>query len=272
MVVVTWDRDERPCARVINFEDDSFLCDILNTQIHQKMADAPNQCLNDGACDAKGRVWVGSKILASPSAESYVPADAGGDGGATGAMRPSPDAPPAGALFCCESAFAFRGGRATAVGSAQKVDEVGGVHVSNGIGWSPDGCTMYYADSPRRCVLGYDYDVNSGILRNERVFAAVAEQCGDGGGGGGGVPDGLAVDVEGGVWVCLWDAGKVVRYLPDPGGGGGGGAAVDRVIETPCSRPMSACFGGAAGSCRLLVRLHIPIPVSIRIRSKTHTK
>lgn len=95
--------------------------------------------------------------------------------------------------------------------------------------------------------------LRAGMLSNERVFAAVATQCaaprdeGEGVGaavGAAGVPDGLAVDAEGGVWVCLWDAGKVVRYLPAPGGGGGG-STVDRIIEMPCSRPTSACFGGA---------------------------
>lgn len=249
---------------IVNFEDDSSLCDILNANIHPKLADVPNQCLNDGACDAKGRVWVGSKILAPPAAGAYVPISTDG-----GALKPSTDSPPHGALFCCESAFAFRGGRVIAVGSAQKVDEVGGVHVSNGIGWSPDGANMYYADSPRRCVLAYDYDVHTGILRNERVFATVAARCrrdADAGGDGDvevisgdddddaaagdvGVPDGLAVDVNGGVWVCLWDAGKVVRYLPAPeekgGGGGGGRSSVDRVLKLPCSRPTSVCFGGA---------------------------
>ena len=42
---------------------------------------------------------------------------------------------------------------------------------------------------------------------------------------------------EGGVWVCLWDAGRVVRYDAD--------GAVTRVVVTPCSRPTSCCFGGA---------------------------
>lgn len=250
-----------------NFEEDSSLCDILNANVHPKLADAPNQCLNDGACDAMGRVWVGSKILAPPAADAYVPVSTAG-----GAFKPSADSPPCGALFCCESAFALRGGRATAVGAAQKVDEVGGVHVSNGVGWSPDGAVMYYADSLRRCVLAYDFDVRTGMLRNERVFAAAGprrrrdrdgdrDRDRDGGvisgdddddaaAGDLGVPDGLAVDVDGGVWVCLWDAGKVVRYLPAPqekggGGGGGGRSSVDRVLETPCSRPTSVCFGGA---------------------------
>ena len=226
--------------------DASFpsLCDVLNPNTHPKMAEVPRQCLNDGACDAKGRVWVGSKILAPVPEDAYVPVD----DASTGALRPNPQpgAGPSGALFCCESAFAFRGGKACAVGAAQAVPEVGGVHVSNGIGWSPDGLVMYYADSPRRCVLAFDFDPNTGVLRGERVFAAT-----DGavpGGAKGGVPDGLAVDAEGGVWVCLWDAGAVVRYVP-----GGDGGVVDRVVKMPCSRPTSACFGGGAFATTLFI-------------------
>jgi sugar lactone lactonase YvrE len=149
-------------ARGVSLEYDSFLCDVLNPTVLPRFADAPNQCLNDGACDAKGRVWVGSKVLAPPADAAYVPVGGDGAAHAAGAMRPSAKSPPAGALFCCESAWSFRSGGLTAVGVAQRVDEVGGVHVSNGIGWSPDGDTMYYADSPRRCVLAFDYDVNTG--------------------------------------------------------------------------------------------------------------
>ena len=98
---------------------------------------------------------------------------------------------------------------------------------------------MYHVDSPRRRVDAYDFDVTSGLLTNPRVFADV---------GPGGVPDGLCVDVEGGVWgVCVWDGGKVVRYLPaaeGEGARGGRPSKMDREVSFPCSRPTSACFGG----------------------------
>ena len=181
---------------------DAFACDVLNKNIHPKLDDdaSPPMVLNDAAVDARGRVWIGCKLLSPP---------------------PTPGAPghPPGALFCCESAFSFRGGAVVAVGSAQVVREVGGVHTSNGIGWSPDGTTMYHVDSPRRRVDAYDFDVTSGLLTNPRVFADV---------GPGGVPDGLCVDAEGGVWVCVWDGGKVVRYLPAAEGEGArGGTTVE---------------------------------------------
>ena len=96
---------------------------------------------------------------------------------------------------------------------------------------------MYHVDSPRRRVDAYDFDVTSGLLTNPRVFADV---------GPGGVPDGLCVDAEGGVWVCVWDGGKVVRYLPaaeGEGARGGRPSKMDREVSFPCSRPTSACFG-----------------------------
>ena len=209
---------------------DAFACDVLNKNIHPKLDDdaSPPMVLNDAAVDARGRVWIGCKLLSPP---------------------PTPGAPghPPGALFCCESAFSFRGGAVVAVGSAQVVREVGGVHTSNGIGWSPDGTTMYHVDSPRRRVDACDFDVTSGLLTNPRVFADV---------GPGGVPDGLCVDAEGGVWVCVWDGGKVVRYLPaaeGEGARGGRPSKMDREVSFPCSRPTSACFGGGAYATTLFV-------------------
>ena len=226
---------------------EEFFCNVLDAQVHRPLADKPEerQCLNDGKCDARGRVWVGSKVLGRPDMDArYVqagpdtPTGSGNDesNASSAHFSPSEDAPPAGALFCVEPAFSYRNGSMVKVGVAGAVAEVGGVWTSNGIAWSPVGDTMYYADSPRRRVEAYDFCAESGLLRNGRVFARMPDDVG--------VPDGMCVDENGGVWVCVWDAGKVVRYVPD----GEGNAKLDRTIAFPCSRPTSCCFGGANGT------------------------
>jgi len=103
----------------------------------------------------------------------------------------------------------------------------GNVGISNGLGWSPDNKTMYYADSPAKCIYVYDFDLETGTPSNERIFATVDK----------GVPDGLTVDSEGYVWNCEWDGWRVVRYAPD--------GAVNYILETPVQRPTSCMFGGA---------------------------
>ena len=62
------------------------------------------------------------------------------------------------------------------------------VHLSNGLGWSPDDRLLYYTDSLRRTISLYDYDLAAGAIDNRRVFATVPEDAG--------VPDGLCVDAE----------------------------------------------------------------------------
>jgi L-arabinonolactonase len=103
-----------------------------------------------------------------------------------------------------------------------------GVAVANSICFSPDGRTLYFADTPTRAIRAYDYDSDAAAVRNERIFAALDDQPGR--------PDGSIVDAEG----CLWNAqvrgGRIVRYRPD--------GSVDRIVELPAPNPTCLAFGG----------------------------
>ncbi|MET9954887.1 SMP-30/gluconolactonase/LRE family protein [Streptomyces sp. NPDC006339] len=101
-----------------------------------------------------------------------------------------------------------------------------GVSVSNGIGWSPDARLAYYIDTPTRRVD--TLRVEDGQVVERRPFATVAP--------GAGLPDGLAVDAEGCVWVALWDGGRLHRYTP--------AGALDRTVPLPVRRPTACAFGG----------------------------
>jgi D-xylonolactonase len=78
-------------------------------------------------------------------------------------------------------------------GTVQVVDE--GLELSNGLGFSPDGRTLYHADSAARRVYAYDVQPRTGDLCGKRVFAKVEWEDG--------LPDGLTVDAAGYVWVAL---------------------------------------------------------------------
>lgn len=102
-----------------------------------------------------------------------------------------------------------------------------GVTISNGIEWSPDGTAVYYNDTPTGRVDRFDYDPVAG-LHGRRPFVAPAE--------GVGLPDGLTVDAEGGVWVALYGGGAVHRYTPD--------GALDAVVEVGAGQVTACTFGG----------------------------
>ena len=111
-------------------------------------------------------------------------------------------------------------------GSARIVDD--GIHLSNGLGFSPDLRTLYFADSVARVIFAYDYDVQTGNIRNRREFVRVPRSSG--------LPDGLTVDAEGYVWCAHWFGGCVVRYDPD--------GAIERTITVPAKQTSSVAFGG----------------------------
>ena len=101
------------------------------------------------------------------------------------------------------------------------------VRIANSIAFSPDGRRMYFADTPTRIIRAYDYDLDSGELSGERVFAALR---------GPGSPDGSTVDSDGCLWNAEWGGGRVVRYTPH--------GRIDRIVELPCAQVTCCAFGG----------------------------
>jgi len=97
---------------------------------------------------------------------------------------------------------------------------------SNGIDWSLDGRTMYYIDSPTQRVDTFAFDAD-GRLGRRRPFIEIDRADG--------IPDGLTVDAEGGLWVGLWDGYAVARYRPD--------GTLDRVVPIEAQQVTRACFG-----------------------------
>lgn len=106
-------------------------------------------------------------------------------------------------------------------------EQIGGVRISNGLCWSPDGSVMYHADSPKKEICAYRFDPVLGTVSGRRVFAATAK---------GVHPDGSTVDSAGGLWNAQWGGGQVVRYSED--------GDKSLVIDLPVSQPTCVAFGG----------------------------
>jgi len=166
---------------------------ITGTQIllREVEVDRADQRMNDGKCDPSGRFWAGTMGDDQPVHGS-------------------------GTLYRLDHDW-----------SATPM--VSGLTISNGLGWSPDGRTMYLVDTSPRCLFAFDYDSSSGHPSRQRVLLAFAESDGH--------PDGLCIDDEGCIWVAMWGSGRVNRYSPT-------GSLIDHV-QTPVTCPSSCAFGGA---------------------------
>lgn len=147
---------------------------------------------NDGRCDRQGRYLIGSVDLSY-----YQTRQAGGA-----------------AIY-----------RLDETGLAEVIP---GITCSNGMAFSPDGRTMYLADSPFGVVWAFDYDTQTGTPSNQRAF--IRRDRTDG------ICDGAEVDSEGGYWVCLLMKGAVARYRPD--------GTLDFEISLPVLQPTKPAFGG----------------------------
>ena len=144
--------------------------------------------MNDAACDPQGRFWAGTK------------ADDNHAGG--------------GALYRLD-----RDGQVDLM-----LDDL---TISNGLGWSPDGATMYLADTIPRVIHAFSFDGERGAISDGRVLVTVSEGAG---------PDGLTVDAAGDLWVAVFGAGRVQRYSPD--------GVLREELHVPAMQTTSCAFGG----------------------------
>ena len=79
--------------------------------------------------------------------------------------------------------------------------------ISNGLGWSPDGRTMYLVDSGPRVIHAFAFDGDRRHHLRRQVLVTVPEDVG--------APDGMTVDAAGDLWVAIYGGGRVNRYAPD---------------------------------------------------------
>ncbi|WP_402371530.1 SMP-30/gluconolactonase/LRE family protein [Isoptericola rhizosphaerae] len=141
---------------------------------------------------------------------------------------------PQGRFYCGTMAYDVAPG----AGSLYRLDTdrtvttvLDGVTISNGLQWSVDGSLAYYNDTPTGRVDVFDVDPGTGAFSGRRPFAVVPDDAGK--------PDGMAVDAEGGIWIALWEGGRVHRYDAD--------GALTEVVELPVSRTTACTFGGPDG-------------------------
>lgn len=104
-----------------------------------------------------------------------------------------------------------------------------GLHIANGLAWSPDGATLYYADSVVLEIRCCDVDHVTGSVSADRRFAELEQQSGH--------PDGAAVDSDGCYWSAGVTAGRLNRLSPQ-------GRLIDS-IPVPVDAPTMPCFGAA---------------------------
>lgn len=158
-------------------------------ELAQPAAAHPEVRMNDGACDPEGRFWAGTMAY--------------------------DESPGAGALY-----------RLELDGSCETV--LTGLTISNGIGWSPDGATLYLNDSGTGCVYAFRFEGRGGAIGDRRVLIHFDRP--------GVVPDGLTVDEEGAIWVAVFGGAAVNRYGPD--------GSLLLTIPLEVERPTSCAFGG----------------------------
>lgn len=160
--------------------------------------DPATERFNDGKADAQGRFWVGTIY--------------------------EPRHPPNAALYRY---------------SEGKLDKMADqATVSNGLAWSADARTMYWADTKAHTVHAFDFERAGGAITNKRVFASFPFRAPDQDlASYGGRPDGAAVDAEGHYWIAMFEGARLLRFAPD--------GSVSREVRLPVRCPTMPCFGGA---------------------------
>jgi sugar lactone lactonase YvrE len=158
---------------------------------------------NDGKCDAQGRFWVGT--IDEPKAHK------------------------AAALYSIDCAS----------GSPHVQRHASDALTGNGLAWSPDGRTLYWADTPTHVVHAWDFDVVANTNTRHRKHIQMHPKPAGwafGQTGYGGRPDGAAVDVEGNYYSAMYEGACVCKFAPD--------GTLLAEFPVPAACPTMPCFGG----------------------------
>jgi sugar lactone lactonase YvrE len=158
---------------------------------------------NDGKCDALGRFWVGT--IDETKAQD------------------------AASLFCIDA----RSGAPVVQTMAT------GALTGNGMGWSLDGRSAYWADTPRHLVHGWDYEPMSNTLSAQRThlqFDAKPADWVSGNPSYQGRPDGAAVDSQGNYWLAMFEGARICCFSQQ--------GQLLACYATPAQCPTMPCFGG----------------------------
>jgi sugar lactone lactonase YvrE len=164
--------------------------------------DLANVRFNDGKCDPRGRLWIGTTHLLNQPNQAM--------------------------LYCLKSSeesskFLLR-------------PVLKNISISNGLAWSLNGEFMYYIDTPTQAIHVYQYDINTGNIFdhtsynyqlnddikdikdikdkdikdikdiNPFIIFDLSQEMG--------VPDGMNIDSEGMLWVAMWDGSQILRIDP----------------------------------------------------------
>ncbi len=167
---------------------------------------------NDGKCDALGRFWIGTLD------ETRVARNA--------------------ALYALDC----RAGGAPQI-RRQLDQSVLPATTANGLAWSPDDRTLYWADTASHTIYAWDFDLTANRLSRQRSFASFAPKPpgwqfdpAANNAGYQGRPDGAAVDVQGNYWVAMYEGQRVCQLAPD--------GTLLAEFATPAQCPTMPCFGG----------------------------
>jgi sugar lactone lactonase YvrE len=159
-------------------------------RLHTPEAHLPGNRFNDGKCDPSGRFWAGTMPFSADK--------------------------PTGSLYLTSGD-----------GSIRRMLE--DVTISNGLAWNRRKNRMYYIDTPMCEVSVFEYDDDSGSIRDRRTAVAIPREEG--------FPDGMTIDVEDMLWVAHWGGARLTRWDPEKGRKIG-------EIRLPVSNVTSCTFGG----------------------------
>ena len=176
---------------------------------------------NDGKCDPQGCFWVGT-LDETKTAHNAALFSINGRTPPNGSVAPVSGSP---------------------VIQRHTDPATLAVTTANGLAWSPDGCTLYWADTASHRIDAWDVDEARPHITNRRNFVQFDSKpagwrfdAAPGNQGYGGRPDGAAVDVQGNYMVAMFEGRRICKFAPN------GTLLAD--WPTPVQCPTMPCFGG----------------------------